>query len=51
MKYRMVGILGGMGIDVTAELLTRIIDITGAKREQDNIPIIINHNPQRGLST
>lgn len=35
-----------MGIDVTAELLTRIIDITGAKREQDNIPIIINHNPQ-----
>ncbi len=46
MKVKTVGVLGGMGIDVTAELLTRIIDITGAKKEQDNIPVIINHNPR-----
>ncbi len=32
MKVKTVGVLGGMGIDVTAELLTRIIDITGAKK-------------------
>ena len=46
MNTKRVGILGGMGIDVTAELLTRIINATNAKREQDHIPIIINHNPK-----
>lgn len=46
MNEKILGILGGMGIDVTAEFLARIIDITGAKKEQDNIPIIINHNPK-----
>lgn len=35
-----------MGIDVTAELLTRIIDLTGVQKERDNIPVVINHNPK-----
>ncbi len=46
MNWKTAGILGGMGIDVTAELLTRIIDATGAEKEQDHIPVIINHNPK-----
>ena len=46
MKEKIAGILGGMGIDVTAELLTRIIDATVAAKEQDHIPVIINHNPK-----
>ena len=41
-----IGILGGMGIDATAELLTKIIDATGAKREQDNLRVVIEHNPK-----
>jgi aspartate racemase len=35
-----------MGIDVTSALLDRIIDRTHATREQDHLPLIINHNPQ-----
>lgn len=43
---RLCGILGGMGIDVTAALLERIIDRTPAAREQEHLPLIINHNPR-----
>jgi len=46
-KYfkKIPGVLGGLGIDVTAEFLARVIDATGAEKEQENIPMIINHNP------
>ena len=43
--FKRGGILGGMGVDVTAELLRRIIDATGAAREQDNLPLVVDHNP------
>ena len=46
MREKIIGILGGMGVGVTAELLHRIIDLIGAKTEQDNFHIIINHNPK-----
>ncbi|MBN2308667.1 MAG: amino acid racemase [Candidatus Hydrogenedentes bacterium] len=40
------GILGGMGVDVTGEMIRRILDATEAKREQDHLPLLINHNPR-----
>ncbi|MCP4644443.1 MAG: amino acid racemase [bacterium] len=44
-KFRIGGVLGGMGVDVTGELLDRVIALTDAEREQDHIPLLINHNP------
>lgn len=43
---KVIGILGGLGPEATAELFFRIIKITPAKRDQDHIPIIIFNNPK-----
>lgn len=43
---KIIGILGGLGPEATAELFLRIIRATPAKRDQDHLPIIIFNNPQ-----
>lgn len=43
---KVIGILGGLGPEATAELFIRIIKATPAKKDQDHIPIIIFNNPK-----
>ncbi|MGQ9679231.1 MAG: aspartate/glutamate racemase family protein [Candidatus Bathyarchaeia archaeon] len=43
---KIIGILGGMGPEATAELFLRIIKATPAERDQDHLRIIIDNNPQ-----
>lgn len=40
-----IGIIGGMGPAATADLFTKILVATGAKREQDNLRILVDSNP------
>lgn len=46
LKKKVVGILGGMGPEATAELFFRIIKATPAKKDQDHIRIIVDNNPK-----
>lgn len=46
LKERVIGILGGMGPEVTAELFCRIIKATRAKKDQDHLRVIIDNNPK-----
>jgi len=46
MKEGIIGILGGMGPEATAELFYRIIKVTPAKKDQDHLRIIIDNNPK-----
>jgi aspartate racemase len=46
LKKRIIGILGGMGPEATADLFSRIIRETPAKKDQDHIRIIIDNNPK-----
>jgi len=46
MKEGVIGILGGMGPEATAELFFRIIRATPAKKDQDHLRIIIDNNPK-----
>lgn len=41
-----VGILGGMGPLATIDIYTKMVELTAAKKDQDNIPIIIDNYPQ-----
>jgi len=43
---KVVGILGGMGPESTADLFHRIIHSTPVEREQDHLRIIIDNNPK-----
>ena len=43
---KIIGILGGMGPEATAELFLRIIRATPAEKDQDHLRIIIDNNPQ-----
>jgi aspartate racemase len=43
---KVIGILGGMGPEATADLFRRIIRATPAKRDQDHIRVIIDSNPK-----
>jgi aspartate racemase len=43
---KVVGILGGMGPESTADLLIRIIRATPIEKEQDHLRIIIDNNPK-----
>ena len=44
MKEKIIGILGGMGPEATAELFMNIIRATPAKKDQDHIRVIIDSN-------
>lgn len=41
-----IGIIGGLGPLATVDFFKKIVDLTGAKSDQDNIPILIYNNPQ-----
>jgi aspartate racemase len=43
---KIVGILGGMGPEATADLFLKIIKATPAKKDQDHLRIIVDCNPQ-----
>jgi len=46
MKQRVVGVLGGMGPESTADLLVRIVRSTSVATEQDHLRVIIDSNPK-----
>lgn len=41
-----LGIIGGMGPLATIDLFQKIVELTNAPKDQDNIPIIIDNYPQ-----
>ncbi len=43
---KIIGILGGMGPEATADLFFRIIKSTPAKRDQDHIRTLVHSNPK-----
>ncbi|NIS61379.1 MAG: amino acid racemase [Proteobacteria bacterium] len=46
MKEGVIGILGGMGPEATADLFHKIIKNTEAERDQEHLRIIIDNNPK-----
>ena len=46
MPEKVVGILGGRGPEATADFFAKVIALTGAKRDQDHLRIIIDNNPK-----
>jgi len=42
----MLGVLGGMGPLATADFLTKLVEITPAKKDADHLPVIIRSVPQ-----
>ena len=46
MKEKVIGILGGMGPEATAELFCRIIRATPAQKDQDHLRVIVDNNPK-----
>lgn len=46
LKEKVIGILGGMGPEVTAELFFRIIKESPAEKDQDHPRIIVDSNPK-----
>ena len=45
-KFRKIGILGGMGVEATLELMKRVHATTAAEDDQDHIPMFVDMNPQ-----
>ncbi len=45
-KEKTIGIIGGMGPAATSDLLSRIIKLTKAKKDQDHIHVIVDNNPK-----
>ncbi|MDZ7643059.1 MAG: amino acid racemase [Woeseiaceae bacterium] len=41
-----VGVLGGMGPDATVDFMAKVIAATPAERDQDHIPMLIDHDPR-----
>lgn len=46
MTQKVVGVLGGMGPESTAELLAKIVRATPVVREQDHLRVIVDSNPK-----
>ena len=46
MQEKVVGILGGMGPESTADFFLKVIRATPAKKDQDHLRIIIDNNPK-----
>jgi aspartate racemase len=46
MQEKIVGILGGMGPESTADFFLKIIKTTPVKKDQDHLRIIIDNNPK-----
>ncbi|MDH7478067.1 MAG: amino acid racemase [Candidatus Bathyarchaeota archaeon] len=45
-REKVIGILGGMGPDATADLFIRIIRETPAKKDQEHLRVIMDSNPK-----
>ncbi|MCP4726916.1 MAG: aspartate/glutamate racemase family protein [bacterium] len=45
-KYRVAGVLGGMGPDATVDFFRNVINNTTASCDQDHIPLLIFNNPK-----
>lgn len=45
-KYKVIGILGGMGPEATVDLYNHIINMTPASKDQDHISALIFSNPK-----
>lgn len=45
-EFRRIGILGGMGVEATLELMKRVHARTVAEDDQDHVPMIVDMNPQ-----
>ncbi len=43
---RTAGVLGGMGPDATVDFMAKVIAATPASKDQDHIPMIVDHNPR-----
>ncbi len=46
MKFKTIGILGGMGPEATLDLYRWVVKLTPAKKDQDHVPTIIYSYPQ-----
>lgn len=46
LEERIIGILGGMGPEATADLFKRMIRATPAEKDQDHLRVIIDSNPK-----
>ncbi|MEJ2189400.1 MAG: aspartate racemase, partial [Acidobacteriota bacterium] len=46
MRQKVVGVLGGMGPESTAELLAKIVRATPVVREQDHLRVVVDNNPK-----
>jgi len=46
MAEKIIGILGGMGPEATIALFARIVKLTGAKKDQDHLRVLIDNNPK-----
>jgi len=46
LKEKVIGILGGMDPEATAELFYRLIKTTPAQKDQDHLRVIIDNNPK-----
>jgi aspartate racemase len=46
MREKVIGILGGMGPEATIDLFSKIVRLTGAKKDQDHLRILIDSNPK-----
>ena len=44
-KAKIVGVLGGMGPDATVDFMEKVIALTPAKKDQDHIHMLVDHNP------
>lgn len=44
-KYKIVGILGGMGPFATLEFFQRILQLTPARKDWDHLRVVIDNNP------
>ncbi|MGB4070704.1 MAG: aspartate/glutamate racemase family protein, partial [bacterium] len=46
MGRKVIGLLGGMGPEATADLFLKIIRATPADKDQEHLRVIIDNNPQ-----
>ena len=46
LQFRRLGVLGGMGVEATIELLKRVHAATDAEDDQDHVPMLVDLNPQ-----
>lgn len=44
-EYRTAGVIGGMGPAATVDFIAKVIALTEADRDQDHVPLLVDHNP------